>query len=230
MTAPAGVLWLVGTPIGNLGDLTDGALACLRAADVVCAEDTRRTRGLLTAFDVHPSRLVSIRAETEAAAVAGVLDWLAQGLAVALVTDAGMPGISDPGEVLVRGVVEAGGAVAVAPGPDAATTALLASGLPVDRWCFEGFLPRKGSDRAARLAALRAETATAVVYEAPHRLLRTLADLEAALGPDRPVAVAKDVTKRFERIWRGPVAQVRAELDDADVRGEFVLVIGRANG
>jgi 16S rRNA (cytidine1402-2'-O)-methyltransferase len=224
-----GVLTLVGTPIGNLGDLAPAALAALRAAEVICAEDTRRTRKLLTAHGVRPRRLTSIRAQNEEREAARVVRWVvAEGRAVAYVTDAGMPAVSDPGERLVRAVLAAGGRVAAAPGPDAATAALALSGLPAERWAFEGFLPLKGQARGERLARIAAEPRTTVVYEAPRRLARTLADLAAHAGPDRPVAVANDLTKRFEHVWRGPLGRVAAELAATEPRGEFVVVIGPA--
>jgi 16S rRNA (cytidine1402-2'-O)-methyltransferase len=221
-----GRLTLVGTPIGNLGDLTAGAERALREADVICAEDTRRTRKLLTAYDVHPRRLVSVRAHNEVRSATQVRRWVDAGLRVALVTDAGMPAISDPGQRLVSQLLDAGVPVSVAPGPDAATTALSVSGLPADRWCFEGFLPATGADRSRRLAALAGERRTAVLFEAPHRLLRTLDDLSRSIGPDRPVAVLNDLTKRFERAWWGSLGEVSARLRDQQPRGEFVLVIG----
>ena len=221
-----GFLVIVGTPIGNLGDLTPGAKAALAAADVICAEDTRRTRKLLSAFDIHPRRLVSVREHNEDRESARVLRWLAEGRRVAYVTDAGMPTVSDPGQRLVRAVLEGGGRVAVAPGPDAATTALLLSGFPPGPWCFEGFLPVKGTARAQRLSAVAGERRTVVLFEAPHRLLRTLGDLAAVAGTGRAVAVANDLTKRFERVWRGPVGEVHAELAATEVRGEFVIVVG----
>jgi 16S rRNA (cytidine1402-2'-O)-methyltransferase len=223
-----GVLTLVGTPIGNLGDVTPAALAALRGADVICAEDTRRTRKLLTAHGIRPRRLTSIRARNEEREAARVVRWVAEGRAVAYVTDAGMPAVSDPGERLVRAVLAAGGRVATAPGPDAATAALALSGLPADSWAFEGFLPLKGQARDERLAAIAAGPRTTVVYEAPHRLARTLADLASHAGPDRAVAVANDLTKRFERVWRGPLGRVAAELAATEPRGEFVVVISPA--
>jgi len=223
---PPGRLVLVATPIGNLGDMALDALDILRAADVIAAEDTRRTRKLLSAFDIHPRRLVSIRAENEVKAVEQVTAWLASGRQVALVSDAGMPGLADPGERLVRGVLEAGCRVRVLPGPDAATTALLVSGMPRYRWCFEGFLPRSGPRRTERLAHMAKEACPTVVYEAPHRLQRTLGDLEDWIGPDRAIAVCNDLTKLYEHVWRGTLRSVRAALEGTTPRGEFVLVIG----
>lgn len=220
-----GRLTLVGTPIGNLADVSDRIRKALAAADVICAEDTRRTRGLLTAYDIHPPMLVSIREHNEQRQAARVLRWLADGRSVAYVTDAGMPVLSDPGERLVRAVIAAEGEVAVAAGPDAATCALLISGLPMARWCFEGFLPVKGRVRRERLAAIAAEPRTIVLFEAPHRLVRTIADLAEVVGDQRPVAVANDLSKRYERVWRGPIGAVLAQLTGTEPRGEFALVV-----
>lgn len=226
-----GRLTVVGTPIGNLADVTDRIRRTLATADVICAEDTRRTRRLLTAYDVHPPVLVSVREHNEQRQAAKVLRWLADGRSVAYVTDAGMPALSDPGERLVRAVIAADGEVAVAPGPDAASSALLVSGLPSARWCFEGFLPVKGRARRDRLAAVAAEPRTIVLFEAPHRLLRTLADLAAVVGTERPVAVANDLSKRYENVWRGPIGAVLGELNGIEPRGEFALVLkGAAAG
>jgi 16S rRNA (cytidine1402-2'-O)-methyltransferase len=222
----SGTLWLVGTPIGTLGDLPPAARERLAAVSVVAAEDTRRTRGLLSAFGLSPDRLVSIRAENEARSVGLVLRWLAEGRDVALVTDAGMPGISDPGARLVRGVLDGGGTVAVEPGPDAASTAVLVSGFAVERWCFDGFVARRGPKRREWLAGLADEPGAVVVYESPHRVLALLDDLAAVLPDDRPVAVANDLTKLFARVTRGPAAVVRDRLAAAgDPRGEIALVI-----
>jgi 16S rRNA (cytidine1402-2'-O)-methyltransferase len=223
-----GRLTLVGTPIGNLADVSDRVRGTLAAADVICAEDTRRTRRLLTAYDVHPPMLVSIREHNEQRQAARVLRWLADGRTVAYVTDAGMPVLSDPGERLVRAVIAADGVVTVAPGPDAATSALLVSGLPAARWCFEGFLPVKGRARRERIEAVAAEPRTVVLFEAPHRLLRTVTELAAAVGPQRQVAVVNDLSKRYERLWRGPMDAVRGQLEATEPRGEFVLVLAGA--
>lgn len=220
-----GALWLVGTPIGNLGDMPPAGLARLAAADVIAAEDTRRTRKLLSAFALSPPRLVSIRAENEERSVALVLRWLADGQTVALVTDAGMPGISDPGARLVRGVLAGGGTVRVEPGPDAASAAVLVSGFAVDRWCFDGFVPRRGPKRREWLEGLAGEDRAVVVYESPHRLRATLDDLAATLPPDRPVAVANDLTKLFAQVTRGPAAEVRDRLAGEDPRGEIAIVV-----
>ncbi|HET6664528.1 MAG TPA: 16S rRNA (cytidine(1402)-2'-O)-methyltransferase, partial [Acidimicrobiales bacterium] len=184
-----GVLVLVGTPIGNLGDLAPRAVDALRSADAICCEDTRRTGRLLQHAGVERPALVVVNEHTEVRQVSGVLARLGRGERVAVVSDAGMPGISDPGERLVRAAVAAGYPVEVVPGPSAAVAALVASGLATGRFVFEGFLPRKGSGRTERLAAVATEPRTVVLYEAPHRLARTVADLVDACGPDRRVAV-----------------------------------------
>src|SRR5688500_6045267 len=163
-------LVLVGTPIGNLDDLSPRAVEALAAAEAICCEDTRRTGRLLQHAGVARPPLVVVNDHTEVRAIAGVLERLARGERVAVITDAGMPGISDPGERLVRASVDAGHPIEVVPGPSAAVTALVASGLPTGRFAFEGFLPRKGSGRTSRLAELATETRTVVLYEAPHRL------------------------------------------------------------
>jgi 16S rRNA (cytidine1402-2'-O)-methyltransferase len=218
-------LVLVGTPIGNLDDLAPRAVEALRSADAICCEDTRRTGRLLQHAGVERRPLVVVNDHTETGAIAGVLERLAAGERVAVVTDAGMPGISDPGERLVRAAVEAGHIVEVVPGPSAAVTALVASGLSTARYVFEGFLPRKGSGRTARLAELATEPRTTVLYEAPHRLARTLADLAGACGPERPVAVARELTKLHEEVWRGTLAEAGVWAAEREPRGEIVLVV-----
>jgi 16S rRNA (cytidine1402-2'-O)-methyltransferase len=223
-----GRLVLVGTPIGNLGDLAPRAVAALAAAHVVCCEDTRRTGKLLQHAGVRAASLKVVNDHTEAAAVTDVVARLGRGEVVAVVSDAGMPGISDPGERLVAAAVEAGFAVEVVPGPSAAVTALVVSGLPAGRFAFEGFLPRKGSGRTERLAALAGERRTVVLYEAPHRVARTLADLAEACGPDRPVALARELTKLHEETWRGTLAAAVRHVAEVDPRGEYVVVLGGA--
>lgn len=230
MTAPAGGgalagrLVLVATPIGNLGDLSPRAVAALADAAVICAEDTRRTGRLLQHAGVTGSRLVVLNEHTETSRVGDVLDVLASGGDVAVVTDAGTPGISDPGTRLVTAVVDAGHEVTTVPGPVAGVAALTVSGLSTSRFVFEGFLPRTGADRRRRLDALAGEERTIVLYEAPHRVLRTIADLGAALGPDRPVAVVRELTKLHETVVRGSLGSV----DLGAPRGEYVLVIAGA--
>jgi 16S rRNA (cytidine1402-2'-O)-methyltransferase len=218
-------LVLVGTPIGNLGDLAPRAVQALAAADAICCEDTRRTGRLLEHAGVARPALVVVNDHTEVRAIAGVLRRLDRGERVAVVTDAGMPGISDPGERLVRAAVEAGHPIEVVPGPSAAVTALVVSGLPTGRFAFEGFLPRKGSGRTSRLRELLGEPRTIVLYEAPHRLARTLADLAGALGDDRQVSIGRELTKLHEEHWRGTLAEARRWAEAHEPRGELVLVV-----
>ncbi len=221
-------LVLVGTPIGNLGDLSPRAVEALSSADAICCEDTRRTGRLLQHAGVERRPLIVVNDHTEVRAIASVLERLVAGEQVAVVTDAGMPGISDPGERLVRAAVNEGHAIEVVPGPSAAVTALVMSGLPSSRYAFEGFLARKGSGRAARLAELAAERRTVVLYEAPHRLARTLADLRAACGSGRRVAVARELTKLHEETWRGTLAEACAWVAEREPRGEIVVVLDGA--
>jgi 16S rRNA (cytidine1402-2'-O)-methyltransferase len=219
---------LVATPIGNLGDLAPRAVAALAEADVICCEDTRRTRALLSAAGVAGrGRLVSVHEHNETARVAEVLGWLAGGRTVAVVTDAGTPAVSDPGGRLVAAAAEAGFVVSVVPGPSAVLAALVVSGLATERFCVEGFLPRKGPERRRRIAALAGEERTAVVLEAPGRLAATLAELAAGLG-DRPAVVARELTKLHEEVLRGTLASLAAEVAGREVRGEVVVVIGGA--
>lgn len=223
-----GVLVLVGTPIGNLGDLAPRAVDELARAHVVACEDTRRTGRLLEHIGVRAPSLLVVNDHTEARVVGEVLARLARGERVAVVTDAGMPGISDPGERLVRAASDAGHRVEVVPGPSAAVTGLVVSGLPTGRFVFEGFLPRKGSGRAERLRELVGERRTIVLYEAPHRVARTLADLAAALGADRRVVLARELTKLHEETWRGTLADAVDRVAEIDPRGEYVLVVDGA--
>jgi 16S rRNA (cytidine1402-2'-O)-methyltransferase len=226
--AAPGRLVLVGTPIGNLGDLAPRATAALAGAHLVCCEDTRRTGRLLQHAGVRAAALRVVNEHTEVAAVAEVLERLGRGEVVAVVSDAGMPGISDPGERLVAAAAEAGHAVEVVPGPSAALAGLVASGLPTGRFSFEGFLPRKGSARAERLREVAAEQRTVVLYEAPHRVERTVRDLTEACGGDRRVALARELTKLHEQIWRGTLAEAGAHLAEVAPRGEYVLVLAGA--
>lgn len=221
-------LVLVGTPIGNLGDVSPRAVDALRAADAICCEDTRRTGRLLQHAGVPHRPLIVVNDHTEDAATGGVLARLAAGERVAVVTDAGMPGISDPGERLVRAAVDAGHAVEVVPGPSAAVAALVVSGLPAGRFVFEGFLPRKGSARTQRVVEVAAERRTVVLYEAPHRLARTVADLLAACGADRQVVVARELTKLHEELWRGSLLDAAEWVAAHPPRGEIVVVLDGA--
>lgn len=224
----AGRLVLVGTPIGNLGDLTPRAVRVLAAADVVCCEDTRHSRKLLTHAGVRAERLVAVHEHNEQEQAEAIVCWLAEGKVVAVITDAGLPGISDPGERLVRAAADAGHVIEVVPGPSAAVAGLVVSGLPAARFCFEGFLPRKGTDRARRLAAVAAEERTTVLFEAPHRLAATLAELARACGGDRPCSVARELTKLHEEVWRGTLAVAADRAAERTPRGEHVVVVGGA--
>jgi 16S rRNA (cytidine1402-2'-O)-methyltransferase len=224
----AGRVLLVGTPIGNLGDLSSRALEALESADVIACEDTRVTRKLLTHAGVSGKRLVALHAHNEATMAARVVDMAGAGATVAVVSDAGLPGISDPGEWVVRAAVDAGVPVELVPGPSAAVTALVVSGLPADRFCFEGFLPRKGRERAARLAAIASEPRTVVLFESPRRVAETVADLAAACGGERPVAVARELTKIHEEVWRGTLSGAASWLGGTSPRGEYVVVVGGA--
>ena len=219
-----GKLVLVATPIGNLGDLSPRAVDALKDADVIACEDTRHTRKLLSASGIS-GRLISVHEHNERAQTPYVLELVAAGQTVALVSDAGTPAISDPGARLVAAAVEAGARVTIVPGPSAVISALAVSGLPTDRFVFEGFLPRKGGDRSRRLEAIAAEDRTVVVYESPNRVGATLIDLAAACGPDRRVAVVRELTKLYEEIWRGRLGEAADHLGPAEARGEHVLVI-----
>ncbi len=227
----AGVLYLVGTPIGNLGDLSPRARQVLAGADRIACEDTRRSGLLLHQLGLRQAgtgpRLVSFHQHNQTSRIPELLAALAAGEAVAVISDAGLPGISDPGEALVAAARASGHGVICVPGPSAVTTALVSSGLPTGRFCFEGFLPAKASQRRARLQELAHEQRTLVLFEAPHRLLELLADLLAELG-DRPLQVARELTKRHEE-QVGPT--VRAALEHFQAtppQGECTLVLGGA--
>jgi len=227
---PPGSVALVGTPIGNLGDLSPRAAAALAAADVICCEDTRRTRALLSASGIRTPSMLSIERHREAATAAVAAARAARGERVAVVTDAGMPGVSDPGERVLRAAVDAGVPVTVVPGPTASVIAVVLAGLGAKRWCFEGFLPRSGRDRSTRLAAVGADERPSVIYEAPTRVVATVADLAAVCGPERPVALARELTKLHEQVWRGTLGEASGWLAGAEIRGEWVVVVGGAPG
>ena len=220
----SGRLVLVATPIGNLGDLSPRASEELAAADLVACEDTRRTGRLLQHAGISGSDLLRLDQHTEERSAAVVVDRIGRGETVALVSDAGMPGISDPGERVVRRVVEAGHPVVVVPGPSAPVAAVSASGLATDRWCMEGFLPRKGSARSDRLAELAVEERTMVLFESANRLAATLRDLVGVLGPDRRAMVAREMTKLHEEFVRGTLAELAGRFDEPP-KGEVVLVL-----
>ena len=218
-----GVLYVVATPIGNLEDVTVRALRILKEVDLIAAEDTRHTRKLLAHYAIT-TRLTSYHDHAEATKTPKLIALLHAGKNVALVSDAGTPGISDPGYRLVNAAAEAGLRVVPVPGPSMVTALLSVGGLPTDRFAFEGFLPAKQSRRRRVLHALRREPRTLVLYESPHRLLDCLADLAAELG-DRRVVVGREVTKQFEEILRGPISEVAATLGQRRVKGEVALLV-----
>jgi 16S rRNA (cytidine1402-2'-O)-methyltransferase len=220
-----GTLYIVATPIGNLEDISLRALRVLREASLIAAEDTRHTRKLLTHYGIA-ARLVSYHEHNKLARLDVVLSALAAG-SVALVSDAGTPALSDPGQELVRAALDAGHTVTPVPGPSAALAALVVSGLPTDRFTFVGFLPRRSADRRAELARLRALPHTLIFYEAPHRLLDSLADIETELG-DRDAVLARELTKLHEDVRRGTLSALRAHATEAGPRGEYTLVVAGA--
>jgi 16S rRNA (cytidine1402-2'-O)-methyltransferase len=219
----SGTLFVVATPIGNLEDVTLRALRVLKEVHVIACEDTRRTRALLAHFDIH-TPTVSYFEHNKLARGPQLLRQLAEGRNVALVTDAGTPGISDPGFMLVRDARAAGIPVVPVPGPAAVAAVLSAAGIPADRFVFEGFLPIKPGRRVNRLTALRELDTTVVLYESPHRILATLEAVATVFG-DREIVVGRELTKQFEEIVRAPAAAHRERLAAAGVRGEFTVVI-----
>jgi 16S rRNA (cytidine1402-2'-O)-methyltransferase len=224
-----GALVLAGTPIGDPGDASPRLARELATADIVAAEDTRRLRRLTTALAIEVTgRVVSYFEANESTRTPELVSALRAGQRVVLVTDAGMPSVSDPGYRLVAAAVEAGVAVTVVPGPSAVLAALAVSGLPVDRFCFEGFLPRKAGERASRLRELAAEPRTLVFFEAPHRLAAMLGALAEVFGGDRAVAVCRELTKTYEEVRRGGLAEL-AEWAGAGVRGEITVVVAGAD-
>jgi 16S rRNA (cytidine1402-2'-O)-methyltransferase len=221
-----GRLDVVATPIGNMGDLSDRAREALQGADLIAAEDTRRTLGLLQHLGLAKP-LLSLHAHNETQRLPEVLARLAAGNRVVLVSDAGTPLLSDPGFELVRAAIAQGIPVGVVPGPSAITAALALAGLPVDRFCFEGFLPAGGRERRARLAALAAETRTMVFFEAPHRIVDSLVDLSTQFGSPRPAVIARELTKLHETVYRGTLEELCAvAAQDANLqRGEITLIV-----
>jgi 16S rRNA (cytidine1402-2'-O)-methyltransferase len=219
------MLYLVPTPVGNLEDITLRALRVLKEADVVACEDTRTSGVLLQHFGIETPK-TSFHAHNEHGKAARLVERMKAGEAVALVTDAGTPGISDPGFLLVREALAAGVEVVALPGPTAFVPALVASGLPTDRFVFEGFLPQK-KGRQTRLKALAEEPRTMVFYESPHRLAKLLGELAAHLAPERPAAVGRELSKLYEEVRRGTLAELAAHYGaQAKVRGEIVVVVG----
>ncbi|HEX3588920.1 MAG TPA: 16S rRNA (cytidine(1402)-2'-O)-methyltransferase [Pseudonocardiaceae bacterium] len=224
-----GRLVLAGTPLGDARDASPKLVEALRTADVVAAEDTRRLRSLAAALDVTPAgRVVSFYDAVEQARLPGLVAAIESGETVLLVTDAGMPSVSDPGYRLVDACVAAGLPVTCVPGPSAVTTALALSGLPSDRFCFEGFAPRKAGERRRWLADLATEPRTTVFFESPHRLAATLADAAEVLGAERAAAVCRELTKHYEEVRRGGLAEL-AEWAADGVRGEVTVVLAGAD-
>jgi 16S rRNA (cytidine1402-2'-O)-methyltransferase len=220
---------LVGAPLGNVGDASTRLREVLASADVIAAEDTRRLARLTRDVGIAVTgRIVSYFEGNEERRTPDLVDALRHGAVVAVVTDGGMPSVSDPGYRLVRAALDAGFPVTAAPGPSAVTTALALSGLPSDRFVFEGFLPRSGSGRRSRLRELAAEPRTLVLFEAPHRIADALADLVATFGADRPAAVCRELTKTYEEIRRGSLAELADWAGEGDPRGEITLVVGGA--
>ncbi len=226
----AGHLFVCATPIGNLGDASSRLATALAESEVIYAEDTRRTGTLLQALGVsRPMR--SYFAGNEADRSGELEERLLSGATIALVTDAGTPAVSDPGYTAVRAAVAAGATVTAIPGPSAVTAALSVSGIPGERFVFEGFLPRAGKERSRRLAALSREERTIVLFAAPSRVVSDLSDLAQALGAGRPLMAGRELTKLHEELWRGTLAQARQHWESVEPRGEFVLVIaGRPAG
>ncbi|NBE81274.1 16S rRNA (cytidine(1402)-2'-O)-methyltransferase [Micromonospora sp. NEAU-HG-1] len=224
-----GRLVLLGAPLGNPADASARFREVLAAADVVAAEDTRRLTRLARDLDITvPGRIVSYFEGNEERRTPELVEVLREGYVVALVTDGGMPSVSDPGYRLVRAALDAGVPVTAAPGPSAVTTALALSGLPSDRFCFEGFLPRTPGARRSRLRALAAEERTLVIFEAPHRIAGALADLAAAFGADRPAALCRELTKTYEEVVRRPLGELATWAADSGPRGEITLVVAGA--
>lgn len=223
-----GRLFIVGTPIGNLGDMTDRARATLQDVDVIAAEDTRRTGRLLARFAIT-GKVISLFEGNEDRRTSQIITMLREGKDVALVSDAGMPGLSDPGYPLIRACLAEGLDVRVVPGPSAVTAALVVSGLPMDRFVFEGFLPRKVGERRARLRAMAQDPRTVVVFESRLRVATLLRDVLVELG-DRSIAVVREMTKLHEEIVRGRTSEVLARLADHELKGEVVVVIEGSRG
>jgi 16S rRNA (cytidine1402-2'-O)-methyltransferase len=220
-----GYIVLVGTPIGNLGDLSPRAVKALASADVIYCEDTRHSRKLLSHAGISGVRLRSLHEHNEEYRIDEVIDVVGRGRVAAVVSDAGMPGISDPGSRLVAAAALAGVTVTVVPGPSAVITALVSSGLATDRFCFEGFLPRSGRERRQRLEQVAKEPRTSVMFEAPTRVAATLAHLAESCGGARLVSVARELTKLHEEVWRGTLADGAEWASSGMIRGEVVLVL-----
>lgn len=230
VTIPTGTVVLAATPIGNVGDASARLVALLERADIVAAEDTRRLYDLARRLGVYVNgRVIAYHDHNERDKADGLLDQVETGATVLVVSDAGMPTINDPGLAIVRRAIERGLPVTCAPGPSAVLDALALSGLPTDRFCYEGFLPRKHSERVQYLRTLLPERRTIVFYETPHRIADSMDDLLDAFGPNRPMALCRELTKDYEQIRRGPIDEIHQSVIDDPPRGEIVLVIGGAS-
>ncbi|CRH63243.1 MULTISPECIES: 16S rRNA (cytidine(1402)-2'-O)-methyltransferase [Gardnerella] len=225
-----GKVVLAATPIGNMGDASSRLINLLETADIVAAEDTRRLYDLANRLGVHVSgQVIAYHDHNEHNKADGLLDKVEQGNTVLVVSDAGMPTINDPGLAIVRRAIERDLPVTCAPGPSAVLDALALSGLPTDRFCYEGFLPRKSGDRQQHLRSLLSERRTIVFYEAPHRIAESMEDLLAVFGADRKMALCRELTKDFEEIRRGTISQICKSVENDPPRGEIVLVIAGAS-
>jgi len=222
-----GTLYVVGTPIGNLEDMTFRAVRILQTVDIIAAEDTRHTGKLLQHFQIKTNQ-ISYHQHNRQQRLPELLNQLTGGKTIALVTDAGMPSISDPGYELVQGAIEAGISVIPIPGATAGITALSASGLPTDRFVFEGFLPASGQERQQRLEVLAAESRTLIFYESPYRLQQTLEDFANIFSPSRQIVLARELTKLHEQFWRGTIEDAIAYYTDHEPKGEFTLILAGA--
>ncbi|MEQ9371983.1 MAG: 16S rRNA (cytidine(1402)-2'-O)-methyltransferase [Coleofasciculus chthonoplastes F3-SA18-01] len=222
-----GTLYVVGTPIGNLEDMTFRAVRILQTVDTIAAEDTRHTGKLLQHFQIKTNQ-ISYHQHNRQQRLPELLNQLTTGKTIALVTDAGMPSISDPGYELVHAAIEAGIPVIPIPGATAGITALSASGLPTDRFVFEGFLPASGQERQQRLEVLAAESRTLIFYESPYRLQQTLQDFANIFSPSRQIVLARELTKLHEQFWRGTIEDAIAYYTDHEPKGEFTLVLAGA--
>ncbi|MBT1179595.1 16S rRNA (cytidine(1402)-2'-O)-methyltransferase [Bifidobacterium vespertilionis] len=227
---PRGTVVLAATPIGNVGDASARLVALLADSDIVAAEDTRRLYDLANRLGVHVNgRVVAYHDHNERGKADALLDQVSAGACVTVVSDAGMPTINDPGMAIVRRAIERGLPVTCAPGPSAVLDALAISGLPTDRFCYEGFLPRKHSERMQHLRMLQSERRTIVFYETPHRIAESMDDLLEGFGPNRMMALCRELTKDYEQVRRGTIATVRESVRNDPPRGEMVLVIGGAS-
>lgn len=223
----SGILYVVGTPIGNLGDFSSRGIETLSSVDFICAEDTRVSRKLLSSFSIH-QQMISLHEHNIIDKIPQIVDRLSRGENGAIITDAGMPCISDPGQQLIRALREENLGIAVVPGPTAALSALAISGLPTDKFYFEGFLPREKKDRLKSLKNLSSLESTLIFYEAPHRIPKLLPDILSVLG-DREICIARELTKKFEEVFLTTVSQAISRYSDDTAKGEFVVLVHGAD-